>query len=73
MRLGREVKSVRHLLRGLDEMALETAFISVSALVGIVILAYAFNSSWAAALGRIPFVGAVIRGGQALTGQIVHR
>jgi len=63
------MKLLRH-LKGLDELAIETAFIGVSAIVAIVIFAYALNSAPAQRLASVPFVGAGIRGGQAVVGQI---
>jgi hypothetical protein len=65
------MKLLRH-LKGLDELAVETAFIGVSAIVAIVVFAYALNSSPAQRLASVPFVGALVRGGQAVVGQVAR-
>jgi hypothetical protein len=61
-----------HHLRGLDEMALETAFIGLSSLVFIVVLATAVNTEVARRLDSVPLVGRVVEGVRALVGQVVH-
>jgi hypothetical protein len=61
----------RH-LKGLDELAVETAFIGVSAIVAIVVFAYALNSRPAQQLSTVPFVGAGVRAAQAVVGQIAR-
>lgn len=63
---------MRHLARGLDEMALESAFIGVSALVFIVLLAYAVNSSAANRLEGVPLVGQLVVGVRSLVGVVAH-
>lgn len=63
---------MRRLVRGLDEMALESAFIGVSALVFIVLLAYAVNSSAADRLEGVPLVGQLVGGVRALVGVVAH-
>jgi hypothetical protein len=61
---------LRKLLRGLDEMALETAFVGVSALVFIVVASWALNSGAAQRLDGVPVVGPVLGGFRALVGQV---
>lgn len=63
---------MRRLVRGLDEMALESAFIGVSALVFIVLLAYAVNSSAANRLEGVPLVGQLVGGVRALVGVVAN-
>jgi hypothetical protein len=64
--------SVRRYLHGLDEMAIETAFIGVSALVFIVVVAYALQTSAARSLEGVPVLGAAIGGARALVGQVAN-
>ena len=59
-------------LKGLDELAIETAFIGVSAIVAIVVFAYALNSGPAQRLASVPFVGAGVRGAQTVVGQVAR-
>lgn len=61
---------MRRLLRGLDEMALESAFIGVSSLVFIVVASWALNSSASHQLDRIPVLGQVVGGARVLVGQV---
>jgi hypothetical protein len=61
----------RH-LKGLDELAIETAFIGVSAIVAIVVFSYALNSRPVQALARVPFVGAGVTAAQAVVGQVAR-
>jgi hypothetical protein len=61
----------RH-LRGLDELAIETAFIGVSAIVAIVVFAYALNSRPAQMLSQVPIAGAGVRAAQAVVGQVAR-
>lgn len=63
---------MRRLIRGLDEMALESAFIGVSALVFIVLLAYAVNTSAANRLEGVPLVGQLVGGVRALVGVVAN-
>jgi hypothetical protein len=65
-----------HLLRhfkGLDDLAMETAFIGVSAIVAIVVFSYALNSQPVQQLARVPFVGPLVTGAQTAVGQVAHR
>jgi hypothetical protein len=59
-------------LKGLDELAIETAFIGVSAIVAIVVFAYALNSRPVQQLSSVPFVGAGVRAAQAVVGQVAR-
>lgn len=63
---------MRRWLHGMDEMALETAFIGVSALVFIVVAAYALNTSAARRLEGVPIVGAALNGARTLVGQVAN-
>ena len=63
---------MRRWLHGMDEMALETAFIGVSALVFIVVAATALNSSAARSLEGAPVIGTVLRGARSLVGQVAN-
>ncbi len=63
---------MRRLFHGLDEMVLESAFIGVSALVFIVLLAYAVNTSAANRLEGVPLVGPVVGGVRTLVGVVAH-
>ena len=56
-------------LRGLDELVLETAYIGVSAIVAIVVFAYALNTAPAQQLARVPFVGRGVSGLRAVFGK----
>lgn len=62
----------RRLLHGLDEMAIETAFIGVSALVFIVVAAYALNSAAASRLAGVPVLGAAVGAARTLVGQVAN-
>ena len=61
----------RH-LKGLDELAIETAFIGVSAIVAIVVFSYALNSRPVQQLAAVPFVGTLVTGAQAVVGQVAR-
>jgi hypothetical protein len=61
----------RH-LKGLDELAIETFFIGVSAVIAIVVFAYALNSRPAQTLSGVPYVGAGVRAAQAVVGQVAR-
>lgn len=62
----------RRLLHGLDEMALETAFIGLSAIVFIVVLAHALSSTPVRRLDSVPLVGQGLEGIRALVGQVAN-
>jgi len=62
----------RRLVRGLDEMALEVAWIAVAAVLGAVVLSLALNSSAAARLNSVPLVGPALGGLRQLFGLVVH-
>lgn len=62
---------MRH-LRGLDEMVLETAFVGLSSLVFLVVLAFALNSEGARRLESLPIAGQIVGGLRALVGQVVN-
>ena len=59
-------------LKGLDELAIETAFIGVSAIVAIVVFSYALNSRPVQQLTSVPFVGPVVSAAQAVVGQVAR-
>ncbi|MDE2620633.1 MAG: hypothetical protein KGL54_10775 [Sphingomonadales bacterium] len=63
---------MRRMLHGLDELAIETAFIGVSALVFIVVAAYALNSAAASRLEGVPLVGAAVGAARTLVGQVAN-
>ncbi len=63
---------MRRWLHGLDEMAIETAFIGVSALVFIVIASYALRTSAAERLEGVPVAGAAVAAARALVGQVAN-
>ena len=63
---------IRRTLRGLDEMALEVAFIAVAAIIGIVALYYALNSGAAARVAGVPVLGTAVGGARQLVGLVVH-
>lgn len=59
-------------LKGLDDLAMETAAIGVSAIVAIVVFSYALNSRPVTALSNVPFVGALVTGLRAVVGQVAR-
>ncbi|MGD0020479.1 MAG: hypothetical protein ABSD62_14650 [Candidatus Limnocylindrales bacterium] len=61
-----------HAFKGLDDTAMETAYIGVSAIVAIVVFAYILNSPLAQRLASVPFVGRLVTGGQAVVGQVAR-
>ncbi len=63
---------MRRWLHGLDEMAIETAFIGVSALVFIVVASYALRTSAAQRLEAVPVVGAAVGAARTLVGQVAN-
>ena len=63
---------MRRWLHGLDEMAIETAFIGLSALVFIVVAAYALNTSAAQRLEGVPLVGTAVGAARTLVGQVAN-
>lgn len=63
---------MRRWLHGLDEMAIETAFIGVSALVFIVLASYALRSAPAQRLEAVPVVGAAVGAARTLVGQVAN-
>ena len=60
------------LFRGIDEMALETVYIAVSAAVGLVVIVYLLNMKPVTALDGVPGVGWGLRSLRALFGSVVH-
>lgn len=60
---------MRH-LKGLDELAIETAFIGVSAIVAIVAFAYVLNSRPAQMLTSVPVIGPGVSAVRAVVGQV---
>jgi lipid-A-disaccharide synthase-like uncharacterized protein len=63
---------LRRTVRGLDEMALEVAFIAVAAMLGAVALFYAVNSGPAYRLDPVPVLGTAVGGFRTLVGFFVH-
>lgn len=63
---------MRRLVGNLDEMALETAFIGVSALVFIVVATTALNSAPARRLEDVPLLGRAVTGARALVGSVAN-
>ncbi len=61
----------RH-FKGLDELAIETAFIGVSAIVAIVVFSYALNSRLVTQLSGVPVVGSLVDGARAVVGQVAR-
>jgi hypothetical protein len=61
----------RH-FKGLDDLAMETAFIGVSAVVAIVVFSYALNSRPVQAVSNVPFLGALLNGARAVVGQVAR-
>jgi hypothetical protein len=59
-------------VKGLDNLALGTAYIGVSAVVAIVILSYALNSRLIQGLTGVPVVGTGITALQAAFGQVAR-
>ncbi len=56
-------------LRGLDELAVRTAFLGVSAVVAITVFAYALNTAPVQQLARVPVVGRGVTGLRAVFGK----
>lgn len=63
---------MRRILGGLDELAIETAFIGVSALVFIVVAAWALRTPAAQRLDSVPVLGAVVGAARTLVGQVAN-
>lgn len=59
-------------LRQIPDVAGEVAAVSVSAIVGILVLAHLVNSGPASQVDNVPIVGSAIRGIRAAVGQIVN-
>jgi hypothetical protein len=59
-------------LKGLDELAMETAAIGVSAIIAIVVFSYALNSRPVQSLASVPVVGPVVTGLRAVVGQVAR-
>ena len=59
-------------LRGLDDMVFETAYLGVSALVAIVVFAYALGSPPARALEGVPLLGSGIRALRSLVAAVAN-
>lgn len=63
---------MRRYLGNLDEMALETAFIGLSALVFIVVAAYALDSDASRRLEAVPGIGRAVTAARALVGSVAN-
>ena len=61
---------MRRLFEGLTDLGVETAYIGVSAILAIVVMAYALNTAPAQQLARVPFVGRGVTGLRAVFGKI---
>lgn len=63
---------MRRLVRGLDEMALEIGFVTLSVLLGLAVLWFALNSRTAGRLQSVPFIGQIVGGVQSVVNLVVH-
>lgn len=63
---------MRRWFRGIDDLAIETAYVGVSALIALVVMSWAINSATARRLDSVPFVGKVTSGFRALVAQVVQ-
>lgn len=59
-------------LRQIGDVSGEVAAVSVSAIIGILVLAHLVNSGPASQVDSIPIVGSAVRGIRAAVGQIVN-
>jgi hypothetical protein len=59
-------------MRGLDELVVEVAAVTLSALFGMIVLAKALNSGSAGRLDAVPVLGVAVRGLRSLVDQVVN-
>lgn len=58
--------------RQIGDVATEVGAVSISAIIGLLVIAHLVNSGPASQVDNVPIVGAAVRGIRAAVGQIVN-